>query len=261
MIGAIIGDIVGSIYEGYWKTVDFKRFFQPWSRPTDDTVLTLATMEALLEGGDFGEAYLRWGRQNPKKGYGGMFKRWLESTDPTPYNSFGNGAGMRVSPVGWYFDTWEEVLHWAKRSAEVTHNHPEGIKGAQATAAAVLLARKVKDKEEIRSRLAEHFGYELDQPLKYAFSQRAGDVTCMTTIPIAIKVFMDSEDFEDALYKSLLAGWDSDTIGCIVGAIAEAYYDDIPTYMIDEALRRLPIEYVRLIERFYTTIQDKEGVD
>ncbi len=253
MIGAIIGDIAGSIYEGR-SNVRFEGFFGPNHFPTDDTILTLATMEVLLGGGDYGEAYHRWGRQNPYKGYGGRFRMWLKSDRPSPYGSYGNGAGMRVSPVGWYFDTWEEVLAEAERSAEVTHNHPEGIKGAQAIAGAVFLARTVKDKEVMRSTLASHFGYDLDRHIDERQIDRKWDETCQGTVPLAILAFLDSADFEDAVYRGIHIGWDSDTIACMAGAIAEAYYDEIPTYMIDEALNRLPVEYVELVERFYTSL-------
>lgn len=233
MYGAIIGDIVGSRYEfGNFKSKDFP-LFQKGCDYTDDTIMTVAVAEALLraraEQVSFREVLVEemqgYGRMypHPQGAYGGRFAAWLQAKDPQPYNSFGNGSAMRVSPCGLIAVTLEEALELAKVSAEVTHNHPEGIKGAQATAAAVYLARAGAPREEIREYIREHF-YPLDQTLDELRPTYRFDESCQGTVPQAITAFLESTSFEDAIRNAVSLGGDSDTIGAITGSIAWSFY-------------------------------------
>ena len=228
MIGAIAGDIIGSVYEhNQIKTKPFPLFHDRCSF-TDDTVLTVAVADAILSGAPYVETIRSIGRRYPGAGYGGHFLRWLYAENPQPYNSWGNGSAMRVSPVGFAFSTEDEVLAQARLSAEITHNHPEGIKGAQATALAILLARMGYDKEEIRARIMDRFGYELDRCVDDIRPTYAFDVSCQGTVPEAIVAFLDSESYEDAVRNAVSLGGDSDTLACITGGIAEAFYGSVP---------------------------------
>ena len=233
MLGAIAGDIVGSIYEASpIKRKDFP-LFDPRCRFTDDSVLTVAVAKAILEDGN----YRRWvreiGRRHPHAGYGGSFIRWLHSDNSEPYNSWGNGSAMRVSPVGFAFNDAGTVLHEAARTAEISHNHPEGIKGAQAVALAVFLARTGAGKEQIKEEIASRFGYDLDRTLDGIRPSYRFDISCQGTVPEAIIAFLESTSFEDALRNAVSLGGDSDTLACITGGIAEAFYG-FPTDMIPQ---------------------------
>ena len=228
MLGAIIGDIIGSVVEfNPIHTTEFNAL-NPRCFFTDDSVLTLATAEVLLHGGDYGEAYRRWGKKYPHRGYGGMFARWLADPNMGPYNSLGNGSAMRVAPVGWAFDSLEETLEEAKRAAECTHNHPEGIKGAQATAAAIFLARRGKDKAEIKSYLETTFEYDLSRTVEEVRKTSVFDETCPVSVPEAFIAFLGAESYEQTVRITISFGADADTQACIAGAIAEAYWRDIP---------------------------------
>lgn len=228
MIGAIAGDIIGSVYEHrHIKTKDFP-LFDPRCHFTDDTVLTVAIAEAILSGEPYVDSVRRIGRRYPDAGYGGSFIRWLLSPDAGPYHSWGNGAAMRVSPVGFAFATENEVLTQAKATAEMTHNHPEGVKGAQAAALAVFLARKGSDKEAIRSRIAGQFDYDLDRTVEDIRPAYSFDVSCQGTVPEAVVAFLDSQSYEDAVRNAISLGGDSDTLACITGGIAEAFYGGVP---------------------------------
>ncbi len=254
VFGAIIGDIVGSIYEfDNIKTKSFE-LFSSNSRFTDDTVLTVATIDALLNEIPFVAAYKKWFNKYPNAGYGGSFMEWAKSGGSEPYNSWGNGSAMRVSPVGSYFKTLEEVLAKAKQSAEVTHNHPEGIKGAQAVASSVFFAKTGKAKSEIKEFVKENFNYNLDEPIPGIRTWYKFDVSCQGSVPQAITAFLESTDFEDAIRNAVSIGGDSDTIACITGSIAEAYYKDIPEKIKKEALGRLDSEMQTLIKSFYRFI-------
>ncbi len=250
LYGAIAGDIVGSVYERRpIKTTDFP-LLSPASRWTDDTVLTVATAEVLLTRGDFEEAYRRWGRRYPDAGYGRAFRAWLTSRHPNPYQSFGNGSAMRVSPVGWACETLAETLELARHSALPTHDHPEGIKGAQAVAAAVFLARSGASKSGIRSQIETRFGYNLNRTLDEIRPGYGFDPTCQGSVPESLAAFLESTGFEDALRKAVSLGGDSDTQACIAGAVAEAFYGGIPFELAESVRALLPVEMTRILDRF-----------
>jgi ADP-ribosylglycohydrolase len=217
---------------------------------TDDTVMTLATAEALMSGRDYAKTYRRFGRRYPGCGYGGMFVQWLESQTIEPYNSWGNGSAMRVSPVGFACETAEQVMDEARRSAEVTHNHPEGIKGAQAAALAVFLARTGCGKDAIRKEISERFEYDLNRTVEQIRPAYTFDPSCQGTVPEAIIAFLDSTDFENAIRLAVSLGGDSDTLACIAGGMAQAYYKEMPSWIADEALKRLPEEMAVLVSSF-----------
>jgi len=228
MIGAVAGDIIGSVYEhNPIKTKDFP-LFHPRCRFTDDTVLTIAVADAILSGRPYVESIRRIGRRYPRAGYGGSFIMWLHSDDALPYNSWGNGSAMRVSPVGFAFSSEEEVRRQARMTAEITHNHPEGIKGAEATALAVFLARTGHDKESIRARISGQFAYDLDRTVDGVRPTYSFDISCQGTVPEALIAFLDSESYEDAVRNAVSLGGDSDTLACITGGIAEAFYGSVP---------------------------------
>ena len=258
MYGAIIGDICGSIYElNNFKTdnpADIP-LLDPRCCFTDDTVLTCAVMDALLAERDYKRAIYAWANKYPDRGYGGTFNSWFRSRSPQPYNSWGNGSAMRVSPIGWAFDTIEETLAEAKCSAEITHNHSEGIKGAQAAAAAIFLARKRESKETIRSYITKTFGYNLDRTLKSIRPIYEFDESCQGTVPEAIIAFLESNDFTGAIQNAISLGGDSDTLACISGSIAEAYYWEIPDELSQFANKKLTTEIVELLNRFYEKIR------
>jgi len=248
MLSAMIGDIVGSVYE--WHNIKTKDFplFSKRCFFTDDTVLTAATAQAIFYGMGFSEAYQDFARRYPGRGYGGNFSQWIWTEDPQPYNSWGNGSAMRVSPVGFAFNDIETVLAEAKRSAEVTHNHPEGIKGAQSTALAIFMSRKGVSKDEIREEIVERFGYDLDRSMDEIRPGYAFDVSCQGSVPEAIIAFLESTDFEDAIRNAISLGGDSDTIACITGGIAEAFYGGIPQTIKDKGMSYLPDEFIGILE-------------
>lgn len=239
MIGAISGDVIGSVHEGAPPTAKNFPLFVPGSRFTDDTVLTIAVASAIREGTEFGTTIRRWGQRYPNAGYGGRFRDWLFREDAGPYNSFGNGSAMRVAAVGWAFDDLDVVLRKAAETAEVTHNHPEGIKGAQAVAAAVLVARKGQTKDQIAALMSQRFGYDCTIDLGVLQRQAKFDVTCQGTVPAAAVAFLRSTDFEDAVRNAVSFGGDADTLACIAGAMAEAHYGNVPAEIRAEVLRRL----------------------
>ncbi len=244
MLGAIAGDIIGSIYERNGiKTKDFP-VFSPGCCFTDDTVLTVAIADAILNGGEYAERLKQYYRRYPNAGYGKSFRDWGKSDSSEPYNSWGNGSAMRVSPVGFAFDNLDTVLREAKCTAEVTHNHPEGIKGAQATAAAVFLARTGNDKAAIKSYIETTFNYDLEQTLNQIRPTYRFDVSCQGSVPQAIIAFLESTDFEDAIRNAVSLGGDSDTIACIAGGIAQAFYNGVPEPIAHQALGYLD-DYLR----------------
>ncbi|HMA53502.1 MAG TPA: ADP-ribosylglycohydrolase family protein, partial [Acidobacteriota bacterium] len=184
--------------------------------------------------------------------YGGFFMRWLSSPNPRPYNSWGNGSAMRASPVGFAFESVEDVLREAKRSAEITHDHPEGIKGAQAAALAVFLARTEWDKDLIRTEITSRFGYDLDRTVGDIRPTYGFDESCQRTVPEAIVAFLDSASYEDAIRNAISLGGDSDTLACITGGIAEAYYGPIPAVIMEQVKAILPADLWGITEAFCT---------
>ncbi len=254
MLGAIIGDIIGSVYEVIdIKTTDFPLFSER-STFTDDTVLTVAIADSILNDIPYEINLKKYFRMFPYAGYGGTFRVWAASESMDPYNSWGNGSAMRVSPVGFAFDTLDEVLSESRRSAAVTHNHPEGIKGAQSVASAIFLARNNKSKDQIKQFIEERFQYNLDEPLDEIRRYYTFDVSCQGSVPQAITAFLESSDFEDAIRKAISIGGDSDTIACITGGIAQAYYREIPEFIqgrIMEILDERLIEVVNLFLQRY----------
>jgi ADP-ribosylglycohydrolase len=250
MIAAIAGDIIGSVHErAFLKRMNFP-LFQQNSRFTDDTVMTLAVADCLLNRKPYAETMRAYGRRYPDRGYGGMFRRWLADDGMGPYGSFGNGSAMRVSPVGFAFGKLSEVMDEARRSAEVTHDHPEGIKGAQALAAAVFLARKGADKAEIRRHVEQTFGYDLHRHIAQIRPSYGFDVTCQGSVPEAIIAFLDSKDIEDAIRLGISLGGDADTIACMAGAVAQAHYKKVPEVMVEKVKALLTPELWALTEAF-----------
>jgi len=255
MIGAILGDIAGSIYEfDNIKTMDFP-LFGPGTEYTDDSILSIAVAEWILRGDISGEvlipilkSYVRR-YPNPMGSYGCGFLTWAGRDVSKPYGSFGNGAAMRVSPIGWAFSTLDETELVASISASITHNHPEGIKGAKATAAAIYLARSGKDKDKIKDYVESAYRYNLSQHCEDIRPSYAFDSSCQGTVPQAIVAFLDSNSFEDALRLAVSLGGDSDTLTCITGGIAEAYYG-VPAEMRIEALQRLPADLESIVNEF-----------
>lgn len=245
MIGAIIGDIIGSRFERFnYKGKDFELFHES-CRMTDDSILTLAVADAFMNGKSYCDTVLEYARENPLAGYGGSFVNWVDSSDHKPYNSWGNGSAMRVSALSWLIDDMDVLMEEAKKSAEITHNHPEGIKGAQAIAAAVLLARQEKTKEEIKQYIEDNFKYDLNRTVKFLNETYQFDVSCQGSVPEAIICFLESTDFEDCLRNAISIGGDSDTIASMACAIAEAYY-----IHIDEDIQKYALDFVFKNQRF-----------
>lgn len=250
LIGAICGDIIGSSYEfRSTKRLDFK-LFKDRSRPTDDTVCSIAVADALMTDRDFVRKLQYWCRKYPRAGYGGNFGWWFRQDAPLPYHSWGNGSAMRVSAVGAIAKSIDEVLELAKESAEVSHNHPEGIKGAQATAIAIYLALEGRSKQEIKDEIETRFAYDLSR--KYAEIQPwyQFDVSCQGSVPEAIIAFLESSDYESAVRMAVAYGGDADTQAAITGGIAAAYYGEIPGYILTECLNRLPDDIKEVITKF-----------
>ena len=266
MLGAIFGDIVGSVYEfNNTNNYNFK-LLSRHSEATDDTMMTLAVAKGLLEAQGLSDeevkdsiidAMKEVGQRYPDAGYGGMFYRWVLSDDRKPYRSYGNGSAMRVSAAGWLYDTLEETLHYARLSAEVTHNHPEGIKGAEATAAAIFLARTGKSKTFIKTYIVENYGYDLSKTVKEISRRYHGEEICQISVPDALICFLESESYIDTIRKAVSIGGDSDTLACIAGGIAEAYYGMDEEYQI-EAVNRLDDYQKEILKRFHAYLQQKE---
>lgn len=252
MLGAIAGDIIGSVYERRCAPDDFPLFVAA-SRFTDDSVLTLATADAIRSDTPFADAYWSFGRRYPHAGYGGAFRNWLRSDDRKPYNSWGNGSAMRVSPVAWAFDTEREVLDTAERSAAPTHNHPEGILGAQAVALSVFLARRGRSKDDIRSAITS-LGYDLSRSLDEIRPTYRFDVSCRGSVPEAITAFLESNSVETAIRLAISLGGDADTQAAIAGSIAEASYGGVPEPIAREALSRLPHDLRQVYDAFVTSL-------
>ncbi len=258
MIGAILGDIIGSPYEFDMgdKTKEFPLFSQE-ACFTDDTVMTIAVAEAFM-GAPYNEAIIRkrlvesmqkWGHCYPDAGYGVRFCDWLESDDPQPYNSWGNGSAMRVSSVAWLYDDIDTVRHAARLSAEVTHNHPEGIKGAEATASAIFLARTGHSKVEIKKYIECEFGYALNRTCDEIRPNYYHTESCMETVPEAVTAFLEGTGFEDVIRTAVSLGGDCDTLTAIAGSIAEGFYG-VPAELKEECYNRLPEPLIKVLKTF-----------
>lgn len=254
IIGAIAGDVIGSAYEFHpTREYDFE-LFTPKSTFTDDTVLTMANAQWLLEDEQhtperLTSIMLDLCRNYPGRGYGGRFAHWIHDGNPQPYNSFGNGSAMRVSPVGYYANTLDEALELAKISAEVTHNHPEGVKGAQATAAAIFMACQGKSKQEIRDFVTQTFNYDLSRTLEEIRPVFTFDETCQRTVPEAITCFMEGNDYEDVVRLAVSLAGDADTLAAIAGSIASASME-VPNEMVQKVISLLSEEFCTLLLRF-----------
>jgi ADP-ribosylglycohydrolase len=252
MIGAIAGDIIGSVYE--WNNIKTKQFdlFRPDCFFTDDTVLTVALAESILTGTDYVSLMKAYYRRYPDAGYGGFFHRWAQAHESQPYNSWGNGAAMRISSVGFAFNTLDEVLVRAAEYTAVTHNHPEGIKGAQATAAAIFLARTESTKADIRQYTTATFHYDLSRSVDEIRPTYQFNESCQETVPQAIVCFLESTDFEDAIRNAISLGGDSDTLACITGGIAQAHYG-VPPAIADRAMSILDKDLRDITARFMSS--------
>jgi ADP-ribosylglycohydrolase len=239
MIGAIAGDIIGSVYE--WHPIKSKEFplFTQGCRFTDDSVLTIALADAIMSSRSYERLMREYYHRYPNAGYGGMFRKWAQDPDSTPYNSFGNGSAMRISAVGFAFDTLEAVLDKARLYTEITHNHPEGIKGAQAAAAAIFMARTGGSKDDIRRFIEDTCHYDLSRTLDEIRPGYGFHVTCQGSVPQAIIAFLESTSYEDAIRGAISLGGDSDTQACITGGIAQAFYGGVPKGIADAALALL----------------------
>ena len=259
MYGAILGDMIGAPYEfdRGGKTKDFPLFTEK-SSYTDDTIMTVAVAEALLEVQNGSQTETRdllvrslrkWGRKYPHAGYGVRFSRWLRSSDPQPYGSYGNGAAMRVSAAGWLYGTLAMTRRMARRTAEVTHDHPEGIKGAEATACAIFMARTGSGKEEIREYICREFGYDLSRTCGEIRPGYRHVESCQETVPEAITAFLEGTGFEDVIRTAVSLGGDCDTLTCIAGSIAEAFYG-VPAALEEACKARLPEDMREVLRRF-----------
>jgi len=255
MLGAIAGDIIGSPYEfSPIKNTQFP-LFSDQSTFTDDTVLTIAVADAAMHGLDPVDTLRTYFRRYPGRGYGGSFERWAQSETRAPYNSWGNGSAMRTNSIGWLFNSKTDVLHHARTFAEVTHNHAEGIRGAQATALAIFLARNGESKAHIRREIAHWFRYNLSETIDDIRGEYIFDVSCQGSVPQSILCFLESDSYEQAIRLAVSLGGDADTMACIAGGIAEAFYGFVPEYIAQETRARLPEEFLSVMSDFYNQIQ------
>ena len=272
MIGAIIGDVIGSFYEGKIKKAKSKNFelFTPYSICTDDTIMTIAVGQALVNTYQEKEILIiqkelikemqKFGQIYPYSRYGKQFSHWLREENPKPYNSFGNGSGMRVSSVAWLYDNLEDVNKYAEITASVSHNHPEGIKGACAVASAIYLASHKKSKDEIKKYIEEKFKYIL-KPISQIVEEESNyGASSQITVPVAIQAFLEGKDFEDVLRTALFAGGDTDTIACMACSIAEVYYK-IPDNLLEFAYSRMDLPLKKPLKSFLTLLKEKNKLN
>jgi ADP-ribosylglycohydrolase len=256
MLGAIVGDIVGSPFEARpIKSRDFE-LLTPYSRFTDDTVLTVAVADWILNGGELQAMFHDYVDRYPSAGYGAYFLRWCMRRDNEPYNSWGNGSAMRVAPVGYVHDSLEEILAAAETSASVTHNHPDGIRGAQAVAGCIYLCRVGKTKAEVKSFVEDRIGYDLSRALDEIRPGYDFDLSCEGSVPESIVAFLESTDFESAIRNAISLGGDADTMACIAGGIAEPFYRGVPAAIADQAMSYLDDDLIEVIREF----QDRFGI-
>ena len=268
MYGAVLGDMIGAPYE-FDRGSKTKVFplFTAGSRFTDDSVMTIAVAEALLETGEASPEEIRaavvrsmqkWGGKYPDAGYGRRFSGWLTETDPQPYGSWGNGSAMRVSSAGWLYDTLEKTRQAARLTAEVTHNHPEGIKGAEAAACAIFMARTGSAKEQIREYAEQEFGYDLSRTCDEIRPDYHHVESCQQTVPEALTAFLEGTDFEDVIRTAVSLGGDCDTLTCIAGGVAEGFYG-VPEELKEECRKRLPQDMRGVLCRFEKVVTERSG--
>lgn len=259
MLGAICGDIIGSTYEFHpCKDVNLP-LFTPYSRFTDDTVCTIAVADAMMKGVPYAKVMQEWCRKYPHAGYGGHFRLWIMVDDPEPYNSWGNGSAMRVSGAGAFGRNLDEVLALARASAEVTHNHPEGVKGAEATAAAIYFALNGMSKEDMKTVLERMFGYNLSRDYDKIQRHYRFDVSCQGSVPESIIAFLHGSDYESTIRLAVAMGGDADTMGAIAGGIAAAYYGGVPKNIANVCMGFLPGEMIEVIRRFNEVLEKRYG--
>ena len=255
MFGAILGDIIGSRFEfdRGGKTKDFELLTagDTW---TDDTVMTVAVADALLSGRDLSASLRDWAARYPFAGYGSRFCNWLEDESMGPYNSYGNGSAMRVSAAGWLYDSLERTREVARATAAVTHNHPEGVKGAECTAAVIFMGRTGVPKDEIKQNVINEFGYDLSESLDELRARHEHVETCQDSMPKALTSFFEGRDFEDVVRNAVSLGGDTDTLGAIAGSMAEGMYG-VPAELQAECLKRLPEDMRAVVEEFYSKIR------
>ena len=251
MIGAIAGDIIGSVYEFTDKKPEYNfPLFRNHSFFTDDTVLTVALADSILNNSEYKKTMRQYYNLYPHCSYGSTFHQWASGIIDDPYNSWGNGSAMRVSPIGWAYNDVETLLEKAKQSADITHNHPEGIRGAQATALAICLSRMETTKQEIKTEIENRFNYNLNLNLEELRKDYRFNESCQDTVPQAIFTFLVSDNFEDSIRKAIYIGGDSDTLACINGSIAEAYYKGVPKEISDQVFLRLDNFLTNVVKEF-----------
>jgi len=248
ILSGIIGDIIGSRFEKRDSADENFKLFAPRSRFTDDTVLTIAVADAILSGVSYDRMIKKYFNKYPHSGYGRAFKKWASTEEDEKGNSWGNGASMRVSPIGYAFNTGGKVLVEARKSVKNSHDHPEAIRGAQAIAFSIFILRMGASKPDVKRIITEQFGYKLDKV--YSYEEWGFDCSSMFTVPQSITIFLQSDSFEDCIRKSIYVGGDTDTTACISGSIAGAYYRGIPGYIQQEAIERLPPEFIKVINEF-----------
>ncbi len=253
IIGAVAGDMIGSRHTGNkFEVVDFSLLNKDPDY-TADTVLTVATMDALLNGREYTTMMQAYGRRYPGRGYGAALLRWLRQDEPKPYHSWNNGVALRISPIGHVCRTVNETLEESRKCAEISHNHPDGIKGAQATAACVFLAKNGRTKEEIRSYIETKFGYDLQKNIEIIRPEYYYDQSCEISVPAAIIAFLDSSDYENAIRLAISLGDGCGSLACITGGIAQAFYKKIPGHIAEPVISRLSPEMFDVIEKFSFT--------
>lgn len=255
MLGAIVGDIVGSHYEHFpTKSQDFE-LFPEHASVTDDSVLSVAVADWILHGGELYRYFHEYVARYPDAGYGGTFIKWARGGNTEPYNSWGNGSAMRVSPVAYAKDNLDDVLELARQTAAVTHNHPHGILGAQATAGSIFLARSGKTKAEIREFVVETIGYDLSRTLEEIRPSYSFDVSCAGSVPESITAFLESDSFESAVRLAISMGGDADTMACIAGAIAQPFYGGVPEELANRSREYLDGRMLKVVDEFCARYQ------
>jgi len=248
IFSGIIGDIIGSRFEKRSSVPENFKLFTPSCRFTDDSVLTIAVADAILKGISYERMIKNYYHKYPNSGYGKAFKKWANTKETEKNDSYGNGAPMRVSPIGYAFNTGSRVLVEARKSANNSHSHPEAIKGAQAVAFSIFMIRMGAGKQEVKTVMSDRFGYKLDKI--YSLEEHGFDCSSMFTVPQSIAIFVQSDSFEDCIRKSICVGGDTDTTACISGSIAGAYYRVIPKFIQLEALKILPRDFIKVISEF-----------